>query len=258
MSPKQTCTFGDPFAPVSLEPVTVAGQEVASKTAVVVTDDQGNRQTVGIQGRDYNLITNAFARDLANDIMSRSGMSWSPLKTLWDGKRYCQYYLSDKVAGEITNGERMPVHVGIMLRNAYDGSSAFGLEVYACNMVCTNQYHNRNLFGFFAIRHTGDRELKLSDALTNLQLGVGNVIKAMPVLQQLKAEPLKIEHITQAKEKTKIPQSKWGDVLDQLNKEAATRFGLFQALTYVASHQLSGFSSISIGDSIGQHFISNQ
>lgn len=48
-----------------------------------------------------------------------------------------------------------------------------------------------------------------------------------------------------------------GTVLEQLNKEQdkGKLFGLFQALTYVASHELAGMSSISVGTSIMQHLL---
>jgi hypothetical protein len=49
--------------------------------------------------------------------------------------------------------------------------------------------------------------------------------------------------------------SRWGDVLDALAGEDGTAFGLFQALTNVASHRLAGLSAVATGTSITEHFL---
>jgi hypothetical protein len=234
----------------------VAGQEV-SKTAVMVIDDEGNKQLAGIQGPEYQLIPNSMAKDTVDDIMSRSAYKWQPLKTLWDGKRYVGMYRTEEKITSFSNGQEHGIYLGLMGRNTYDGSGAFGIEVYALNCVCQNQYINRNMFGFFAIRHTPGEAGKfdVQDALVNIEKGAQAVIEIAPKLRLLREEPLTTRHIYDARESTSIPTSKWGTVLEQLSKEEQNRFGLFQALTWTASHELTGLSALSIGDSVGSYFL---
>src|SRR5262249_23373375 len=74
-------------------------------------------------------------------------------------------------------------------------------------------------------------------------------------LQELYKQPLSTRLLLDAKKHLALPQTKWGDVLDQLGHEEDNAFGLFQALTNVASHRLSGLSSIALGTAITEHFL---
>jgi hypothetical protein len=238
--------FSDPFVQVGMEEVKVGGQSVP-KVGVMIKDDDGKKQCVGILGKDYNLIKNQVAHDTAHDVMSRSKWKWQELKSMWNGRMYIAHYITQK---SIINENDIPLHAGIMVRNAYDGTGCFGFEMFACNLHCTNQYISRNRFGFFAIRHTGKNEFDIDDALQNVQVGADKLLEVAPVIHSLRKTPLSLPGIIEAKKNTQIPQSKWGDVLDQLAKEEQNHFGLFQAMTYVTTHILTGFTAITIGDGV--------
>lgn len=247
--------FTNPFADVDVAEVSVAGESIASKIAVRVKADDGTwGKAPAILSSDYKVIQNGIARDVASDIMSRSGQSWKELKTLWDGRKYTAFHITQAPVADVS-GLGHPIHVGLMVRNAYDGSGVFALEVYACNMHCTNQYHDRNRFGFFAVRHDNAREFDVQDALANLSSGVQNVIAVAPKISQLRGTDLSVKMLTDARVKTQVPKSMWGDVLLQLAKEEATAFGLYQALTNVASHEVGGFSQIAVGESISKFLL---
>lgn len=248
-------SFSNPFAPVDTQPVHVAGQEV-SKIAVRVQDDNGEHQVSGILGRDYNLISNQLAYDTASDVFTRSDLNWQTLvdyrgkeRIHFDGKRYIHHFITGEPIEQVCG---QPCHLGALLYNSYDGSSRFGFELFLCNMHCTNQYISRNKFGFFAIRHTSNGQIHfdINDATAELADGAQRAIAVAPRISQLSEIPLTLEHLTAARQKTAIPASKWGDVLDQLAKEDGTAYGLFQALTFTATHKLSGLSAISTGASI--------
>lgn len=246
--------FTNPFVDVKTEPVEVAGQKVP-KIGVMVKDDDGNRQCVGILSKDYNLIKNQVAHDVAHDVMTRSQWDWQDLKTFWNGHQYIAHYITRQ---PIIDKKGIPLHAGIMVRNAYDGTGAYGFEMFACNMVCTNQYISRNRFGFFQIRHTGQNNFDINDALQNVEAGAQKLLEVAPIIHQLKETPLTLEHITTTKKNTNIPQSKWGDVVDQLGNEERTLFGLFQALTFVATHILTGYTAIQIGDGITSYMLGTE
>src|SRR5262249_16123757 len=146
---------------------------------------------------------------------------------------------------------------GLMVWNSYDGTRKVGFEVFALNPVCTNQYHSRNRFGFFAWRHDPDEagKIDVDEALQNVSIGVGNIIKIAPAIQELKAKPLDLQVLEEAKKQTKLPKTIWGEVLDQLGKEEPNAFGLFQAMTHITSHELAGLSALTAGTSVTEYFL---
>lgn len=258
--------FSDPFAEVKQEPVEVGGDKV-SKVGIRVMDDEGNFQLAGIQHANWNLIKNSVAKDVGDNIMSRSPYEWQELKCLWDGKKYAHYFITkesiaqiDTGAGTIldgTDGGRVnrALHLGMMMRNAYDGSGKFGMEMFACDYSCTNQFVSRKRFGYFAVYHNDKDSWHIDDAIANISVGAENLIAVAPRIQELANTPLGSDDIIDAYKNTKIPHSKWGDVLARLAVEQATMFGLYSALTYIASHELKGFNAIAVGDSITEHII---
>ena len=263
MSSDKKVTYTNPFADVDMTPINVGGREVSSKIAVRVKDDSGEYQVMGILSKDYQLLSNRKVRDYAEDIMSRTGQEYGGyrnLKTLFDGKRYVDFFASNNPIVSIQNGKELPLHLGLACWNSYDGTRASGFECFALNPFCTNQYHSRTRFGFFAWRHTGadNRQLDVDDALSSLAIGAQNVTAIAPAIKLLKAAPITAEAITTAHAKTEMPTSKWGEVLAQLAKEEASLFGLYQALTFVASHSLNGLTAISIGSTITDHLLPMQ
>lgn len=258
--------FSNPYAEVVQEPVEVGGDRV-SKVGIRVKDDDGNFQLAGIQHADWQLIKNSIAKDVGDNIMSRSPYEWENVKCLWDGKKYANYFITRESIARVDTGLVQPqgapndgvairgLHLGMMMRNAYDGSGKFGMEMFACDYSCTNQFISRKRFGYFAIYHNEKDTWKIDDALDNITIGAENLIAIAPRIQELANTPLESGHIIEAYRNTKIPHSKWGDVLARLAIEQATVFGLYSALTYIASHHLKGFNAISVGDSITEHII---
>jgi len=263
--------FSNPFADVDIQPISVAGETVPTRVAVRVKDDASNYALAGIVGKDYQLLPNRKVRDITEDIMARSPKElggFKNIKTLFDGKRYVDYFASNNpiasMNGNIT--DRTSLMLGLMAWNAYDGTRKTGFEIFALNPWCTNQYHSRNRFGFFAFRHTpGEANaIDVDDALQNISIAAQNVIRVAPLIGELRKAPLELPYIWQAKGEVKIPTSRWGDVLDRLGEEAGShegsvnRYDLFQALTYITSHKLSGLSSIDSGSSVTDFFLPKQ
>lgn len=241
---------------MQLEKVQVAGQEVA-KSAVMVRDDQGNMQLASIQGQQYQLITNSMARDFIDDVISRSDHVWNPLTSHWDGKRFVSLYITQNKIGVIESGEANEIYLGLKVYNSYDGSSCFGLETFAFNIKCSNQYHHRNRFGFFAIRHTPDqtKAFDVQDAIQNISVGTQNVLQSIPSLEDMRNKPLSVPMLTDARSKLPIPSSQWGNVLERLSVEETTKFGLFQAVTWLTTHKMQSISGIHANNDAVQYFI---
>ena len=247
--------FSNPFADVDMQPVHVAGEDVA-KVAVRVKNDNGEFKLAGILGKDYSIHKNSLVKDVASDIMTRSGMAWTNLKTIWDGKKYADYFYTSDPITEIKNGAVYPLHLGMMLRNSYDGSSKFGLEFFVMNQICMNQYIARKTMGYFAVRHTGVNNFDIQDALQNVSLGATRLTQLAPRLENLISRDLTVDDITAAASNNLIPPTYWGAALDTLSKEVdhGKIFGLYQALTFVTSHKISGFAAIGKGDDVTEYF----
>ena len=247
-------TFSDPYAEVKLQKPMVGEKEMPNQ-AVMVKSDQGEFEPVASVGPGYNLVPNQLCRDLADDIVSRSDYSFEPLKTLWDGKRFVQMMISNESFTTIHQNE---LKVGLMFRNTYDASGALAFEMFMCNQICSNQYHNRNRFGFFALRHTPDGvgQWDIQDAVDQIGAGVGKLIEAAPRIKEMMDEPLTIDHLTEAHRRLdKLAPSLWGNILGRLAGEKKTRFGLFQAMTGAASHDVKGFNTLTVGNRIGEYFL---
>jgi len=247
-------TFSSPFAPVELQKVTVGGKVISSKLAIRVQDDDGNFQLQGFVSKDYQLMSNRKVYDIAEDIMSRAPESvggFNHLKTLFNGKHFVAFFASRHPV--VSMG--LDLHIGLMTWNSYDGSRKVGFEVYALNPTCTNQYHSRNRFGFFAWRHSSVDQVDQTDALDGIAKGITNVMAVAPAIRDLQGVPLTRQLLIETKHNVAMPQSKWGEVIDQLGKEPDNAFGLFQALTNVASHQVTGMSAIAAGTSITDWFL---
>ena len=252
---RKRAVFTDPYATAELKPV-IVNDNIVNRKAVVLPDENGAQQTLSIMGMDYQLIQNSICRDVADDVMTRSDYDWDHMKCLFDGKRFTDMWYSKNEIMAVGNGDNHPIHLGLMVRNAYDGSSAFGFEIFAVNMKCTNQYISRNRFGYFALRHTASQagSWDVNDALLNIGNAAQRVIGIAPVLKAMQQKELQTMALVQAtKSIERFPTSKWGSVLEKI--EAPTVFGLFQAMTDVASHDVDGFRQINLGDMIGQYFL---
>src|SRR5687768_13758423 len=104
MAERERHDFSDPFAELDIEEVKVAGEVVPSKIAVRVKDDAGKFQLAGIVGHNYQVTPNRKVRDIADDVMSRAPASlggFKNLKTLFDGKHYVDYFVSNNKVVDI-------------------------------------------------------------------------------------------------------------------------------------------------------------
>jgi hypothetical protein len=256
--------FSNPFADVEVQPIHVAGEQVPSRVAVRVRDDNGAYAVASIMGKDYNLVPNQRVRDTVDNILSRTHATYGGfenLKTYFDGKRYADYFVSKNPIAEVSGGSgRQDLKLGVLAWNAYDGSRKIGFEIFALNPFCLNQYHERNRLGYFALRHDHEdaNQFDVGDGIEQVERGVQNLIDFAPLIERVRKTPITPEIILQAKHTiVSFPQTKWGDVLDALyaDPDKANAFGLYQALTSVASHRLAGLSSIDVGSEITEAFV---
>jgi hypothetical protein len=242
----------DPYTDVDLRPVVVDGHEI-DKYAAMVKDDDGNWKNVGIHSAEYNLIKNEIAENTITDVMSRSEYEWEPFKRLWDGKKFMSAHISRNAIAQVRGNVERSMHLAIMARNSYDGSCAFHIEFFAIAIECSNQFLNRNRFGAYIMRHTNSNEWDIDDAVENISAGGQRLLELAPRFNQMSQTPIDVNYLKNTRNAEIIPDTKWGEVLR--NIEDDTEWGLYNSLTHVASHDIRGFSQITYGEKIGQHFL---
>jgi len=232
----------------------VGGKEV-NQMAVMVKDDKGDYVFANPVSTDYRLIKNHKARDIADDIMTRSDMDWNKHSVSWNGKRYATAFFSEqslaKVGGQ---GLGRDLRMGLLTRNSYDGTSSFGIEFFICAYECKNQFIDRNRFGFFTMRHSNNSEMDMTvdDALEQMTRGADKLIKMAPLYEDMAKKPLELADIKQAAMAKLIPSGQWEKALAGL--EQFTDWGLFNSLTNVSTHSLKGFSRLESGQKVGNYF----
>jgi hypothetical protein len=246
----------DPFTPVALEKMTVGGEEVP-KLAVMVKDDLGKFQLASAVSPGYQLISNEVAQNVMDDIMTRSNQTWHKHSSLWDGRRFSAAYFNDEEIMSVGSGEaQRSLRLGIQLRNSYDGSCSMGIEMFICAYECKNQFFQRNRFGNFVIRHTtdgGNADWDVEDAIQQISLGGEGLLQLAPRFEEMTKKPMTLPLLQGAVNKDLVPFGKWADVLKGIEEE--TEWGLYNALTSIATHNIKGFGSLSSGQKIGEHFL---
>jgi len=251
----------DPFASVEIEPVLTSEGIETKRSIVKVKDDEGKFQPVSSVSSGYQLITNEQAQQVVTDVQTRSRFTWQELRpTFFDGKRFLSYYMSEENIGKVSNGIKRTMRVGMLARNSYDGSCRFGIQMFMAMLECSNQFIHPNLFGSFLLRHTtgegGSNMLDPEDAAEQISRQANVMLELAPAIGAMKESGvLTIDDLRDAKQKVAIAPTKWGNVLDHI--EADNRFGLMNALTYVASHDIDGMASVRAGESIGRYFLDN-
>lgn len=279
MAGKSKIKSSNPFTDVRMvSSYDGSGNERKNHRVIEILQDVENRNgfeaepewiDIATVGNDYQLIPNEVVKNVADDIMSRCDTEFEAItvsrdkeqrvKQLWNGKSFQMFYRSSEPVAVMNGNRNHELFIGLMFKNSYDLSFSFSIEVFAINGYCTNEYYSRNRFGYFSIRHTPgsfDREsFEFADALNNISAGVQNVVKVVPRLEELTAKPLTVDDICRTKKGLKFPKTSWVDVLDQLDLEEKNHFGLYQALTNVAIHKITGASALTAGNAIGEYFL---
>lgn len=252
----------NPYAEVELVTPQINGRDMETRQVVMVKDDEGVYQESGVVSKGYQLIKNELAHGILEDIVTRSGEPFHDLRGAhWDGKRYVEYKMSDRSLFEVQrNGVNRTAKIGIALQNSYDGSCALRVQMFIALLECSNQCIESNLFGSFSLKHqiggNGEGLINVEDAVSQIGEGAQRLIAAAPVMERLGDIPLTLDMLKLARRETKLAEGHWGRVIDRT--ESDTAWGLYNALTSVASHDVAGNNGLTIGNNIGRLFLAPQ
>ena len=105
----------------------------------------------GIVSTNYLLVPNSEVRDMANEIATESKLSWSPMKTFFDGKRYIHFMQSKTNTTEILKGDDVALGMGFW--NSYDGSTALQFRTFLVRLLCTNGMITKDFMNLMRFKH---------------------------------------------------------------------------------------------------------
>ena len=152
---------------------------VQSNAFSVQTMQENKWTEVGNVSNNYLLVENEEVKNMADDVITRSGKDWEPLKTFWDGKRYMDSYLCKTETTAVKPGD--DVCLGISFWNSYDGSTALSFRLFIVRLLCTNGMLSKHFFHNYRFKHNRSSE-NYQDEIVNISDIIrdsGTSVKAM-------------------------------------------------------------------------------
>lgn len=228
----------DPLMDVALMPIERAGRRLSEQS--VVLDPSRINQDIAIVGPDYRLVTNRTARDVALDVLERSGQRYEEKTCAFSGKAYRQRWIFPDITIEPRVGDF--VALGIDVVNSYDKSTPFGLWYIAYRLQCLNGMVLDFKLGGFRFRHydgNGNRDWQreLDNAVAEISGMSKNIDMILPALRNMLDTvytlPTFIRDILSIDPKASMV----GDVLKNLSAETKTEtaWDLYNAFTRTLS-----------------------
>lgn len=281
----------DPFCDVDLMPL----EETVGKYRVVrIRDEEGQFRPIeskgAIHGESYRLVTNTQVRQIAEDVLTRTGMRFEHLAfghnpdatknraIVWDGKKYAERWYMPKVSMNLNGGDLHQMMLGVQAINSYDGSYKVGLQFFMMACKCLNQFHTGNMLGSFTFNHLdrGDGSLEgdMEDAVRIIGNQAETFTRVLPRLQWLMAQdnPSMTDYLTVRKQLAALrpawPGSYDTHVLDEMANCGVTKdlnmaqtastnnlWGILNAYTAVTTHKVGGFRGAELSRAVTDHFV---
>ena len=148
-------------APIGL--LRADGQDVSSHKAIIRTD---NNLQLGIVGKDYSVIQMFEASAMIKTIASSIEGTRLHSATMFDGGRRC--HLTASIGEFLVSGGKLvkdSVRKLISVVNSFDGSSNYSVIFETERVICSNGMKRRSKESEIKLRHSGDTESKLHEAL---------------------------------------------------------------------------------------------
>lgn len=218
---------------VALEPISVLGQEVKGKKAVVRTD---TKDTLGIVSDNYKIITHGEA---LGAIEKALGKKVEPKVTIAKNGAlmFATYTLKD-VQGEVAKGDIVGMQFTAI--NSYDGTTTLRISLGGLRLVCLNGMVVSDHFYRFSIRHTGEAQIevaKLAEKMEGLTESFQKSLKYMKAMTETRLKGGEAAIFDQ--ENTKLP-SYLIDAAQEEYQRAGDEsvWGGYNALTYAITHSM--------------------
>jgi hypothetical protein len=241
----------DPLAPVAKEQLQT-GSGVKSSRYAIVIDPEGARQEVGVVSADYQLIPNRVARDVALDILTRSGLSFDERSLAFDGRRYRQRWVVPEFQVEPKQGDF--VSLGLDVVNSYDGTTPFALSFIAERLECLNGMVVDFILGAFRFRHWGENgkfKEELENAVSSLTMLGESSGKLLPGMKRMVETKIDRPVIQRSFKELELKDNLIAPVFMKIDGE--TEWDFYNAFTRVLSEK-NTIRNDNVNRQISRHF----
>ena len=209
----------NPFTEVRKVPLFYSG--VQSNAFSVQTMQENKWEEVGNVSNNYLLVENEEVKGIADDVITRSGKDWEPLKTFWDGKRYMDSYICKSETAAVKVGDE--VGLGMSFWNSYDGSTALSFRLFIVRLLCTNGMLSKHFFHNYRFKHNRSSEnyqneiVNVSDIISN---SADNVASMTNTLRKLDETGFGVSTMAELREEklSDLPVTLWGKIIDNYLK----------------------------------------
>ena len=197
----------DPFAPVRLDNIKHDNKVTDKFMVTIQSPDSENFVEIPgvnvVHSEGYKLVSNQEVADMAERVMSATGMNFAPVPTFggghsapifWNGRRFCQRWYTEDVkvkvpSRQVGQGSHEAFALGLQIDNSYDGSAKIGFTFFGMFMLCSNQFHAATMLGEpYTCPHVNRGESLDADfdaAKTQLVARAESFAEVLPVIEGL-------------------------------------------------------------------------
>jgi hypothetical protein len=191
----------DPFCDVRL--TNIKNQGRATDKFMIEVQKPESEEFVELPGvgtvhsADYKLVTNKQVNDMAQQVMSETGMEFRPINSFgnghsepryWNGRRFSSKWFTKDVTFDMP-GTSSAMAMGVEVTNSYDGSCKVGLAFFALHLICSNQFYTHNMLGrpfeFQHVNRGGNLEDDISTAMEQIKTKASTFGSLAPVMKGL-------------------------------------------------------------------------
>ena len=210
----------DAYAPIRKVPLDYNGIQSSAFSVQMEKTKEGKLpewDEVGVVGNKYLLIPNKEVKILADEIAEESNLTWEPLRTFFDGRRYFNGRICKSQKSEVAKDDDVALGMGFW--NSYDGSMALSFRLFLVRLVCTNGMVTKDFFSSYRFKHDNTSEnyqeeiIKAADLINNSDEQVEVIMDGFRKLNGMKLDLSGLQ-ILSGKLPT-LPVTTWAKIVDQ-------------------------------------------
>ena len=210
----------DAYAPIRKVPLDYNGIQSSAFSVQMEKIKEGEIpkwNEVGVVGNKYLLIPNKEVKLLADEIAEESNLTWEPLRTFFDGRRYFNARICKSQKSEVAKDDDVALGMGFW--NSYDGSTALSFRLFLVRLVCTNGMVTKDFFSSYRFKHDNTSEdyqeeiIKAANIINNSEEQVEVVMNKFRKMNDMEFNLDELSMIR--KNLPAIPVTTWGKIVDQ-------------------------------------------
>ena len=210
----------DAYAPIRKVPLDYNGIQSSAFSVQMEKVKEGELpkwNEVGVVGNKYLLIPNKEVNLLADEIANESNLTWEPIRTFFDGRRYFTGRIAKSQKSEVAKDDDVALGMGFW--NSYDGSQALSFRLFLVRLVCTNGMMTKDFFSSYRFKHDNTSEdyqeeiIKAANIINNSEEQVEVVMNKFRKMNNMNLDLTELQMIR--KHLPTLPVTTWGKIVDR-------------------------------------------